>query len=71
MTPTKPPLPGVPWATFRYKGDPSRQRYRGVIAQDVEAAGYGHLVVEINGIKHVRVDLAPQLTPIPIGEDEL
>jgi hypothetical protein len=53
-------LPGVPSATFRYKGDKKRQKYRGVIAQDVERAGHGHLVREgADGVKRVDASLRP------------
>ena len=50
-------LPGVPLATFRYKG--SRRRLAGVIAQDVERAGHHHLVGEMAGVKVVHPSLRP------------
>jgi hypothetical protein len=53
-------MPGVKLARFRYRDDPSGQEYEGVIAQDVEAAGSGHLITEINGLKHVPGFLAPR-----------
>lgn len=51
-------LPGVPLATFRYKG--SKKKMAGVIAQDVEKAGHGHMVKQgKDGIKRVHPSLKP------------
>jgi hypothetical protein len=56
-------LPGVKFATFRYRDDLTR-KYKGVIAQDLEAAGNGYLVTEIDGVKHVPHFLAPELIDV-------
>ena len=54
---TKEALPGVPEATFRYRG--SDKQYKGVIAQDVERVR-PDLVYNVGGIKMVPAALGPR-----------
>lgn len=60
-------LPGVPFATFRRPGYGSK-RFAGVMAQDLEAAGYGHLVMDVGGIKMVDTAANPMVAPVEIDE---
>lgn len=54
-------LPGVPVATFEYKAEPGVQ-HRGVIAQDMEAAGHGRYVHHApDGTKAVDYSFSPFL----------
>jgi hypothetical protein len=61
------PLPGVPSATWRYRG--GKQRYSGVIAQDLERAGHGHLVKEVGGVKMVDTAANPMVAPVEVDDD--
>lgn len=51
-------LPGVPFATFAYKQAP-KQKYLGVIAQDLERVAPGHVGEDGQGVKHVSMPFRP------------
>jgi hypothetical protein len=50
---------GIPIKTFAYKGDPSKQRFIGYVAQDVEKKSPGSVVRMPGGMKGVRSPFLP------------
>ena len=55
-------IPGVPMATWEYKGQPG-QKYAGVIAQDLEKVAPKHVQEDEQGLKHV----SPTFQPFALG----
>jgi hypothetical protein len=51
--------PGVPFAMFKYKGDPQKRQHVGVIAQDLERRNPGAVKTGRDGLKRVAPKYAP------------
>lgn len=53
IKPTGKHIDGVPEKTFKYKDDPTGQKFKGVVAQDVEKVRPEDVVKDEKGIRHV------------------